>query len=63
MNVLTQRMLSALASVAISALMLSTALADPLPGRDVLKFSQKPLDGRPRLIQTVPRTDFGDTTN
>jgi hypothetical protein len=47
MTPLQKRMLSSLASVAISALLLSSALADPLPGRDVLKFSQQPLDGRP----------------
>jgi hypothetical protein len=33
------------ALVAMSLLMLSTAAADPLPGRDLLKFSQRPMDG------------------
>jgi hypothetical protein len=37
--------LSTLATAAISLLMLSTAAADPLPGRDLLKFSQWPMNG------------------
>ncbi|HEV8290378.1 MAG TPA: PEP-CTERM sorting domain-containing protein [Tepidisphaeraceae bacterium] len=32
---------------AVYACQVRTALADPLPGRDVLKFSQKPMDGTP----------------
>jgi hypothetical protein len=47
MKLVQQQLLSTLAFAATLAVSLSTAVADPLPGRDVLKFSQKPLDGRP----------------
>jgi hypothetical protein len=40
-----KRAFSTLATVAMSLLLLSTAAADPLPGRDLLKFSQLPMDG------------------
>jgi hypothetical protein len=45
MNALLKRWLGALALLAASQLFVSDATADPLPGRDVLKFSQRPMDG------------------
>src|SRR5688572_22533692 len=47
MKLVSRQLFATLALVSISLLMGSTAAADPLPGRDVLKFSQQPLDGRP----------------
>jgi hypothetical protein len=47
MNAIKKQMLSALAFVAVYVLVVSTASADPLHGRDVLKFSQQPMDGTP----------------
>jgi hypothetical protein len=45
MNAIQKQLLSMLAFVAVCLLVVSTASADPLPGRDTLKFSQKPMDG------------------
>jgi hypothetical protein len=47
MNAIQKQMLFALTVLGLSLPMGSATMADPLPGRDVLKFSQKPLDGRP----------------
>jgi hypothetical protein len=47
MNVLQRPVWRALAAVAASFAFAAMAIADPLPGRDVLKFSQKPMDGTP----------------
>ena len=43
MNAFQKRMLLTLALAAASLAIASTALADPLPGRDVLKFGQQPM--------------------
>jgi hypothetical protein len=45
MNAIQRQVRFMLALVTMSALMQSEAVADPLPGRDVLKFSQRPMDG------------------
>src|SRR5215213_7682058 len=45
MNAIQKRAICTLALLAASMLLISSALADPLPGRDVLKFSQRPMDG------------------
>ena len=45
MNAITNYTTSSFALLAGSALFISTAAADPLPGRDILKFEQKPMDG------------------
>jgi hypothetical protein len=45
MNAIQRRMMLTLSSVAVCALIVSTAIADPLDGRDILKFSQRPMDG------------------
>lgn len=45
MNAIQKQMLSTLAFVAACVLVVSAAVAEPLPGRDVLKFSQKPMNG------------------
>ncbi len=47
MHAIRTRISIALAVVAATLLIASTATADPLPGRDLLKFSQKPMDGTP----------------
>jgi hypothetical protein len=39
-----KRIVGLLSLVAAAALTVSTAFADPLPGRDLLKFTQKPMD-------------------
>ena len=41
------RIIALLSLVAAAANMVSPALADPLPGRDLLKFSQRPMDATP----------------
>ncbi|HEX2474605.1 MAG TPA: PEP-CTERM sorting domain-containing protein [Lacipirellulaceae bacterium] len=45
MKAIQKRMMLLLALVAATMLPPATAVADPLPGRDVLKFSQRPMDG------------------
>jgi PEP-CTERM motif len=45
MNAIQKQMLSALAFLVACVLIVSTVVADPLPGRDLLKFSQKPMNG------------------
>ena len=45
MNAIQKQMLSTLALLVAWVLFVSTAVADPLDGRDILKFSQKPMDG------------------
>jgi PEP-CTERM motif len=47
MHTIRTRLAIALAVVAASFLIASTATADPIPGRDLLKFSQLPMDGTP----------------
>jgi hypothetical protein len=47
MNAIQKQMLSTLAFVAVCVLVVTTAIADPLHGRDILKFSQRPMDGTP----------------
>jgi hypothetical protein len=47
MNAIQKQVLLSAVLLAMSLLMLSTAAADPLPGRDLLKFSQRPMDGTP----------------
>src|SRR5919108_5392471 len=60
MNAIQKQVLLMLALLAITLLMFSTAAADPLPGRDVLKFSQKPMDGTPIINpQGVPERYWG----
>lgn len=44
MNAIKHKLTVLLASTAIFSLLAATATADPLPGRDLLKFSQKPMD-------------------
>jgi len=44
MNASKRNLTCLLAAMAISALLAATAMADPLPGRDRLKFSQQPMD-------------------
>jgi hypothetical protein len=46
-SVALQRALIALILAAFALLPVSIAFGDPLPGRDVLKFSQLPMDGTP----------------
>ena len=46
-NVALRRALATLILAAGSLLPASLAFGDPLPGRDVLKFSQRPMDGTP----------------
>ncbi|HEX2474606.1 MAG TPA: hypothetical protein VHK01_07670 [Lacipirellulaceae bacterium] len=58
MKVIERRTLLTLALVAMSLQVVTTAVADPLPGRDVLKFSQKPLDGRPLFSADGTRPRF-----
>jgi hypothetical protein len=45
MNAITNYTTSSFALLTGSVLFASTAAADPLPGRDILKFEQKPMDG------------------
>jgi hypothetical protein len=45
MNTMQKQVRLSATLLAMSLLMLSTAAADPLPGRDLLKFSQLPMDG------------------
>jgi hypothetical protein len=45
MNAIQKRMLSMIALLAVCLLIASVAAADPLDGRDILKFSQRPMDG------------------
>jgi hypothetical protein len=45
MNSIQKQTVLTLALVAMSLLIVSTSVADPLDGRDILKFSQKPMDG------------------
>ena len=47
MNAIQKQMLSTLALLVAWVLFVSTAVADPLHGRDILKFSQQPMDGTP----------------
>jgi hypothetical protein len=47
MNSLMKRALYALALFSASFTVVSNTWADPLPGRGVLKFSQRPMDGTP----------------
>ena len=47
MNTIQKRIMMALALLAASLAIVSAAVADPLLGRDVLKFSQRPMDGTP----------------
>jgi hypothetical protein len=49
MNTFQSRTLWTLALAAASLLITSAAVADPLPGRDQLKFSQQPMDATPVL--------------
>jgi len=45
MNAIQKQMLSTLALAVACVQLVSAAVADPIHGRDVLKFSQKPMDG------------------
>ena len=45
MNAIQKQMLSTLALAVACVQLVSAAAADPIHGRDVLKFSQKPMDG------------------
>jgi hypothetical protein len=45
MKATEKQSLSVLVALAVLALLQCTAFADPLPGRDLLKFSQQPMDG------------------
>jgi hypothetical protein len=55
-NAALRRALATLILAASSLLPASLAFGDPLPGRDVLKFSQRPMDGTPIV------NDAGGTT-
>jgi len=55
-SVALQRALIALILAACALLPVSIAFGDPLPGRDVLKFRQRPMDGTPIV------NDAGGTT-
>ena len=55
-NAALRRALATLILAASSLLQASLAFGDPLPGRDVLKFSQRPMDGTPIV------NDAGGTT-
>jgi hypothetical protein len=55
-NAALRRALATLILAASSLLPASLAFGDPLPGRDVLKFSQRPMDGTPIV------NDAGSTT-
>ena len=45
MNAIMKRAFCTLASLAAPLLVVSAAFADPLPGRDILKFAQEPMNG------------------
>jgi hypothetical protein len=45
MNAIEKQILSTLTLLVVCILFVSTAVADPLDGRDILKFSQKPMNG------------------
>lgn len=47
MSAFQKRTMLMIAALTASLLVVSTAVADPLPGRDVLKFSQRPMDATP----------------
>jgi hypothetical protein len=47
MNMIQKKLTSTLVILAVFALFVSAAVADPLVGRDLLKFSQQPMDNTP----------------
>ena len=52
MNAIQNRMVLMFAAVAASLIAVSAAVADPLDSRDVLKFSQQPMNGTPIFDST-----------